>query len=214
MESYYEEKYYDADAGTAARLILPFVVNRYKPASMIDIGCGNGAWLAEAKKLGVENVLGIDGPHVKNKLIEDAEFLTMDLREGFPVFPRNFDVSLCLEVAEHFPADLSESIADDLSKYSRTLIFSAAIPGQAGRGHLNMQWQTWWAEKFRRRGFKALDWLRGEIWDDDRIQSFYRQNIIAFEYCPESPYTIFQDVVHPDFYRYKLEASGVRGWGI
>jgi SAM-dependent methyltransferase len=205
MQSYYKESWYEDGTAKSAERILPFVVNRYAPKSAIDIGCGSGVWLAALKQLGVADVTGVDGPHIQKSYIAPEEFVVADLREGFPAFERKFDLCLCLEVGEHLPAEMAEGFVDYLSKLATTIIFSAAIPGQGGHGHINCQWQGFWVEKFRRRGFRALDWLRTEIWTDDNIAQFYRQNIVALEYQPNSPYSIFQDVVHPDFYIYKLQ---------
>jgi SAM-dependent methyltransferase len=214
VKSYYSEADYDATALEAARLVLPFLVNRYHPASIIDVGCGQGEWLAEAKRLGVSDVTGIDGPHVEKLAISPEEFVVADLREQFPRFSRFFGMALCLEVAEHLPVELAEDFVGYLKGLSKTIIFSAAIPGQGGVGHVNCQWQVWWAEKFARRGYRALDWLRREIWSDSRIQPFYRQNIIVFEYQPDCPYSTFQDAVHPDFYTYQMQVHRIFGNGI
>jgi len=35
------------------------------------------------------------------------------------------------------------------------VLFSAAIPNQGGTGHINEQWQEYWAEKFYANGFGA-----------------------------------------------------------
>jgi SAM-dependent methyltransferase len=214
MEAHYQEKYYDETSGIAAARVMPYIVNRYNPKTMIDIGCGRGEWLAEAKRLGVDGILGVDGPHVQDLKIDRKDFLEADLNEGFIYFDRKFDVALCLEVAEHLPAELAEKFVDYLASLSKVIIFSAAIPGQAGHGHINCQWQGYWAEKFRRRMYNPLVWLRNEIWNDSTIQSFYRQNIMALEFCPGLPFTILEDVVHPDFYTYKLKVSKISGFGI
>jgi SAM-dependent methyltransferase len=214
VKSYYRESYYEDKAtGVSAALILPFVVNHYHPRHAIDIGCGNGVWLNELKKLGVEDVTGVDGPHIKNPF-DPGKFIVADLRETYPEFTQKFDVCLCLEVAEHLPPEKAESFVDYLATASNVIIFGAAIPGQGGHGHLNCQWQGYWVEKFRRRGFRALDWLRTEIWNDSRIAQFYRQNIVALEYHPDSPYSIFQDVVHPEFYIWKMQTLKAFGDGI
>lgn len=37
------------------------------------------------------------------------------------------------------------------------------------QGHVNEQWQSFWAEKFAARGYVAVDAIRPEIWDDPSI---------------------------------------------
>lgn len=208
MPEYFENEWYDSSSAEAARIILPFVVDRYKPASAIDIGCGQGGWLAELKKLGVTDVLGMDGSGITDKLISEDEFLDVDFCRDFPIMGRCWDIALCLEVGEHLPKEKADALVSYLSLLSHTIIFSAAIPGQAGHRHINCQWQGWWANKFRFCGFDPKDWLRNEIWPDSRIDSFYRQNIMALEYGPDKPFSPFRDVVHPDFYQYKRNTKG------
>ena len=42
----------------------------------------------------------------------------------------------------------------------RSICFSAAVPGQGGYQHINEQFQDYWIEKFRARGYTAYDMLR------------------------------------------------------
>jgi SAM-dependent methyltransferase len=212
----YKQEWYDEDmmlTVESACRVLPYVVERYKPKSVVDIGCGNGVWLQEMTNLGVTDIIGVDEPQ-QRLAIDPSLFTTADFTRRFPPFPRVFDLALCLEVGEHLPETLAESFVDYLATLSRTIIFSAAIPGQAGHLHINCQWQGYWIEKFRRRSYRASAWLREEIWNDSRIAYFYRQNIVVFEYVPLSPHAIVHDVVHPEFYLYKLQSLGAKGWGL
>ncbi|WP_306343104.1 methyltransferase domain-containing protein, partial [Escherichia coli] len=43
------------------QIIVPIIMNYFSPSSVIDIGCGTGNFLAEFKKFGVKDVLGVDG---------------------------------------------------------------------------------------------------------------------------------------------------------
>ena len=47
-------------AGASARMSTIWSFRR-TPASLLDVGCGSGAWLRAAIDLGVRDVLGIDG---------------------------------------------------------------------------------------------------------------------------------------------------------
>ncbi|WP_449394980.1 hypothetical protein [Devosia riboflavina] len=60
------------------------------------------------------------------------------------------------------------------------VLFSAAIPGQGGVGHLNEQWQSYWADHFAAHGYKPYDVLRDKIWTDEAVPAWYRQNAILF----------------------------------
>jgi hypothetical protein len=51
-----------------------------------------------------------------------------------------FDLALCLEVAEHLPAAAGDSLVRRLASVGARILFSAAIPGQGGRNHVNEKW--------------------------------------------------------------------------
>jgi 2-polyprenyl-3-methyl-5-hydroxy-6-metoxy-1,4-benzoquinol methylase len=82
------------------------IIAAVQPNTVIDVGCGVGTWLAVLAENGVADVWGIDGDYVDRALLEIPEerFLPHDLTK--PVrLERRFDLVLCLEVAEHLPAD-------------------------------------------------------------------------------------------------------------
>jgi hypothetical protein len=65
-----------------------------------------------------------------------------------------FDVVMSLEVAEHIPPDLADAFVDHLVAHARrTIVLSAAHPGQGGQGHVNEQPKSYWTEKLRVRGW-------------------------------------------------------------
>src|SRR3974390_2046407 len=58
----------DGSARSAA-VIVPLVLQTYEVASVIDVGCGVGTWLAEFERLGVTDYLGMDGDYVPRGLL-------------------------------------------------------------------------------------------------------------------------------------------------
>ena len=113
---YYNPKFYRelASAQESAREILPLVLDVVKPASVIDIGCGTGNWLAIAHELGVRDILGIDGPWVKAQLaIPPEKFIEHDLSTPLRL-DRRFDLALSLEVAEHLPPSTAQTFVQSL----------------------------------------------------------------------------------------------------
>lgn len=63
---------------------------------------------------------------------------------------------------------------------SDIVLFSAAMPFQKGRGHLNEQWPQYWAALFRSQGYGCLDLVRLKIWRDESIALWYRQNLMLY----------------------------------
>jgi len=180
----YSEDFFDAhDEGvrTSARAVLPWVLDRLGPGSVVDVGCGVGTWLAVARENGVDDVVGLDGAWVRPEALEIPadRFRVADLTAP-PEIDRTFDLVLSLEVAEHLPPAKAEAFVDLLTSLGPLVVFSAAVPGQGGHGHTNEQWPAYWAERFARRGYDAVDCLRELFWDDEAVQWWYRQNLMLF----------------------------------
>ena len=70
-------------ASNSATVLVPILCEQFKPRSVVDIGCGDGAWLAEFRKHDVTRILGVDGPWVNtsNLEIDNTEFQKRDLTQ-------------------------------------------------------------------------------------------------------------------------------------
>jgi hypothetical protein len=60
------------------------------------------------------------------------------------------------------------------------ILFSAAIPGQGGTGHLNEQFPDYWGSRFAKYGYRPIDFIRRALWADRSVQFWLRQNVIPF----------------------------------
>lgn len=181
----YSPEFYDAirgSSGASADVVAPMVVELLAPRSAVDVGCGDGTWLAALREAGVPDVSGVDGPWIKQaklkvaaELIQIADFTTTPVR-----LERRFDLVISLEVAEHLPPAHAERFVNDLTALGSAVLFSAAVPFQGGHGHINEQWPSYWARLFRARGLVPVDCLRPRIWRDDRVAWWYAQNLILY----------------------------------
>ncbi len=163
----------------AAEEVLPVVLDFLQVKSVLDVGCGTGTWLKVfSKKYGVTDFEGIDGAYIDyNQLVIDrVHFKEIDLRNPFDL-QRKFDLVLCLEVAEHLPEQSADAIVASLCKHADTILFSAAIPGQGGQNHLNEQWPEYWQQKFLGHGFYFHDVIRPLIWNNEKVERWYKQNM-------------------------------------
>src|SRR5687768_2719946 len=56
-------------SGRSAEQVVPVVCQLVRPASVIDVGCGVGAWLAVFRAHGVSRILGVDGDYVDRRML-------------------------------------------------------------------------------------------------------------------------------------------------
>lgn len=218
MKAYTQQFFADRHQRTihSANAILSVALETLpKVQSAVDVGCGVGTWLSVLRARGVADVQGIDGEWVDTNLlvIPPESFLKADLTKPLEV-QRRFDLAISLEVAEHLPPECAEDFVATLVRLSDCVLFSAAIPHQGGRNHLNEQWQEFWAERFARHGYQAIDVIRSRVWDDPGIDTWYKQNTLLYVKRERrsdlrnvgdvaSPMRMLS-VVHPDLYLAKL----------
>ena len=184
MSLYSSRLYYARHAKIApysAHDVMPLVLDLIQPRSVVDVGCGTGAWLAACQRHGIADILGIDGDYTDPDRLQfpAQNFLPCDLRRPLRL-NRRFDLVISLEVAEHLPAACAHDFITSLTRLGPAVLFSAAIPGQFGTGHLNEQWPEYWAALFQQHGYQVIDCIRPLIWRNERVAWWYRQNIMLF----------------------------------
>lgn len=172
---------YGNKTAESARRILPALLEGFAVSSMVEVGCGQGHWSAVSGQLGVADIHAVDGPWSKPEelLVPADSFQMVDLSSPHS-FGRNFDLALCLEVAEHVAESSAEGLVDTLTGAADVILFGAAIPYQGGHGHINERWPSWWRELFAARGFVPFDLVRPVHWDDQDIHYWYRQNCFVY----------------------------------
>jgi SAM-dependent methyltransferase len=183
MASEYNEEFFRAlreGALRSAEEIVPLVLDLIQPRSVIDIGCGTGTWLAVFVRHRITDYLGVDAFTPAGLLeIPLDRFVEADLTQPLAL-GRSFDLAVSLEVAEHLPDSAAKTFIDSLTGLAPAVLFSAAIPGQGGTGHLNEQWLEYWSRLFADNGFGPIDAVRPRIWNNQRVEVWYAQNIILY----------------------------------
>lgn len=208
----YNPAFYSSISGSStpsADAVIPLLLESLDVASVLDVGCGTGSWLAAFAAHGVTDLLGLERDEVPEHALQvpSANIVRTNLAEGFDL-GRRFDLAICLEVAEHLPEQSSDSLVASLCAHSDVVLFSAAIPGQGGMGHINEQWQSYWASRFRERGYDAYDLVRPKVWNRPEVAYWYAQN--ALVYANEAGGSrltradIALDVVHPQLWQREL----------
>lgn len=189
----YTEAYYNRISEGAVRSAkVVYEAIWFKGGSIIDIGCGIGEW-----NTGYPDYTGVDhNIPVKALMIPKDRYMDIDLETyENKIKWRHYDLCLCLEVAEHISEARADWLIHELCHLSDRVLFSAAIPNQGGTGHINEQWQTYWAEKFYENGFGAE--ICYPVKDNPEVELWYRQNMILYKRGATSKVHNF---VLPDYY--------------
>jgi SAM-dependent methyltransferase len=133
--------------------------------SVMDIGCANG-FLLEGFDAAGKRVGGVElSPEVLDLLPKalGAKVTIGDFSEA----AGDWDLVSCVEVAEHVPPGRSIDLVDTVTRLAgRWIYFTAAPPGQKGRGHVNCRPHDDWLGWFDERGWKL---------DEERTQDLRRR---------------------------------------
>lgn len=160
-----------------ASLLTSFFFTRN--AKVLDLGCGNGAYVNYWRENGIP-ALGCDGnPHTP--AIAGRYCGVADL-----TVPQQMNVAdwvVCLEVAEHIPRDLEPGLLYNIHNHNRRgVVISWAVPGQGGHGHVNERTNEYVQQLFSEeynlnepmtaelRAAATLPWFKKTIMFFDRIE--------------------------------------------
>jgi 2-polyprenyl-3-methyl-5-hydroxy-6-metoxy-1,4-benzoquinol methylase len=132
-----------------------WIKRELNPLSIVDIGCATGFYLypftCKAVAIDFDKEIKSNGNF---KSLRNIDFYNIDLSKKIKhkdLTDQRFDVGLCLEVAEHIDEKFEDIFVDNIASLCRTLIFSAAPPGQGGDGHINLKAKVHWLRHFERR---------------------------------------------------------------
>ena len=105
--------------------------------------------------------MGVDGDWVNRAALKipTDQFKPFDLRNKFAM-DRAFDLGFPLKQRNICRRNVGRLFVADLVALAPVVLFSAAIPGQGGTGHIKEQWQDYWARLFVKHDYVALDFLR------------------------------------------------------
>ncbi len=171
----------ESSSESSAQVLVPILIDKYQPSSVIDFGCGTGAFVRKFLESDISDVIGVEGNwilelddirHEKWLKVSDLNF-RLELN-------KKVDLVLCLEVAEHLEEKNARQLIQSLTLASDRIVFSAAIPGQAGTDHINLQYPEYWADIFYENGY-VLEWdPRPSIWKKKGVAPWYKQNMLVY----------------------------------
>lgn len=137
-----------------ADVMVPYLLQRFAPQSVLDPGCGMGNYLklfanAECRVVGLEgSVAGL------RRMPDSILAMRHDLRKPL-VINQRFDLVMSIEVAEHIPKKHSRTLVGSLCAHSKGLVlFTAAPLGTPGDDHINCRERPFFDRVFLERGFE------------------------------------------------------------
>lgn len=184
MSYEYDQSFFDyieSGAARSARVVVSQMQPLLSPRSVLDLGCGRGAWVAAWLEAGVRDAVGVDGDYVDRErlCVPETSFVASNLTQPFDLEKR-FDLAQSLEVAEHLPPDAAETFVDSLCRHSDLVLFSAAVTGQGGENHLNERPLEYWRMLFAKRGYAPFDVLRPALRTRRDVEPWYRYNVVLY----------------------------------
>ena len=193
--SYTEDFYRSVDkrASDTAKLVFT-VLNEYvKVSSIVDAGCGSGAWIRTAIDMGIQRAIGLDLASSLTLIERNTDFKNYLEKGEIVLAERDFvfdptsqfpkaDLAVCLEVLEHLPPEVAVSMVARLAEASDFILFSAAQPGQGGTYHINEREISYWVTEFAKFGFDPYDPFREILGKANYVPRFYSLNMIGWPF--------------------------------
>ena len=132
------------------------MLDRFRPASVLDIGCGLGTYLKRFREWGVTELVGVEAQDMGAEFSVPGALMVHDLERPLDL-RRHFDLVICVEVFEHVSETYEDVVLDSIASHAKDLIlFSGAQPVQPGIGHVNLRSTSYWVKKWRDRGWVVL----------------------------------------------------------
>lgn len=170
------------DTGLANGLLN--ILSYMEVESLADFGCGPGWYVSLLRRNGYD-AYGYDGnPNIEelsSLLFTDGYYchrvdLTEELEAEVP-----FDVVLCLEVGEHIPKEYEDIFIMNIIRNSgKYIIFSWAIEGQHGDGHVNCHSNDYIISKISMHGFYLNRPLSNYL-RNSSVLWWFKNTIMVFE---------------------------------
>ncbi len=162
-------------------------IGKYTKGSIGDIGCGQGFIIEYIQKHYLRTVWGIDGSRHAISAANDRvrPFIKcVDLTSKFIINQCN--TAICIEVAEHIDDSFSKRLVDLITRTeSTTIFFTAAVPGQQGVNHINLQPHQYWVDIFNKYGYRLNEGMtsvyKNELRDEIKIAGWLINNMMIFK---------------------------------
>ena len=160
------------------RLMVGLILMYKNVKSVVDIGCGNGAYTRAFLEHGF-NCIGYDG----NPITEEISGGLCHVKDfSSPVDVGKFELVLCLEVGEHLPKEFEQTFLDNVANASEKhvcLSWALLHPRQWGTGHYNCQDNDYIIGEMDKRGF-TYDTVATSLIREIAKFSYLKKTIMIF----------------------------------
>lgn len=124
------------------------------PSAFVDFGCSTGIYVNEVQKQ-LPSIPAV-GFEFSKEAVEHAvcqNIIQYDLTQPLTMDHSPNTLGLCLEVLEHIDDTQWRPVLQNITRNCDRVIFSAAIPGQGGTGHINCRHKIDWIKRFHELGW-------------------------------------------------------------
>jgi SAM-dependent methyltransferase len=176
--------------------------DKYRPESVLDLGCGGGGYMARFAEWGASRLQGIDRLEPNRRILCGDGYRVHDLHEPLQL-GTTFDLVMCLQVIEYLDSSREMTLLETIAGHARDrILFSAAAVDEPGIGHLNCRPLVYWLDLWESLGFVP-----------DTLDSLAFRSLATFPWLRRNPLVLVRgDSCHIDgpFARADLERLAAR----
>jgi hypothetical protein len=200
-----------AGASDKVRVTFLRIFSKMKPKSILYFGKLSELWVQAAHRYGVNDIIAID---VKGNSNECVRVLPLNRLIDLK---KKFDVVICIDLDSQLEVSDSEMLIQNLVNHGSNIVFSASALGQDNMAYGKTHDPAFWQNIFNKYGYVCDDEMRWHLWNDNRIEWKYFNNIFSAKLSKESAgkeKRIF-NVLHPQTANelYSLKNGGMpAGW--
>lgn len=130
-----------------------YLADRDRPASVLDIGCGSGAYLKYFATRGTEAIRGVDSIDGKFGYLQPNEYTRVDLERPLDLSD-TFDLVICTSVIDNTSPHLERVLVDNIAGHaSKHIVFCGERHGESRAAHVNSQTIAHWLDLFQSAGW-------------------------------------------------------------
>jgi len=133
------------------------IVNKFSPASALDVGCAKGFLVKALVDLGV-NASGIDPSNyaISAVLPDIKERIKQGIAQALPYEENLFDIVTCFDVLEHIHENEVPQVLSEMFRVTKQWLIirvvTKQLPNDVGSNHATIHNKEWWNEKIKEAG--------------------------------------------------------------